>query len=356
MEEQDLRFFIEVQWALFENDSSLLEILTREIRRRGGLYIPFTGLKSANSPKTPTRPARKRKPVIQRKRAHKGFTICSKRPATRKRSDLSSTRVPKKAAPLRVVEEDIDGRQSSRIAGLAEREKDQELQTKPLMASDPMPRGHKKGLPPTRSRSGPGATERYRVKRDGVIHSKRRDQLKNNRRKKSPPQLMEGDATCSSTLEGNGKIAQESCETMRTSLGDCCAVSCRQETHSLPLPHLGNSISPDDSSLGPVSLEPCLCVSPPLPAVQGPGEVKQLVSSEPPLLPAENAIPESFGEVEDPLSTDVGVDNTLTDPRDAPPTNHFPIVKPPIPAYPPIWAQVIFTHILVYIYICSMLT
>jgi hypothetical protein len=342
---QDLHFFIDVQWALFENDPKVLEMLTREIRRRGGQYISLTGLKSATSLETLTGAAQKRKqlPIIQRKKAHQKHDISSRRPTMRNRSNLSSVGVSEKATLHDVIAQDTDEPQSPRNANQAVREKYQELRTKSLMRSTSMSRRRKMGLFAIRPRSARGVAGRHRAKKDGAFRSKKRDRLKNNRRKKSPPELMEGSATCLSTQEGNRDIAQESCETMCTPLGNYCG----QEIPSLPLSHLDTSTLLDDSFRGPASLELSLLVTPPLPAVQGPVEVRQLASSH--SLPAENALSERFGEVEDSLPTDVEVDNALTDPQAALPTNYFPIVKPPLPNYPPIWAQVIFTHILVYI-------
>ncbi|XP_006460754.1 hypothetical protein AGABI2DRAFT_117682 [Agaricus bisporus var. bisporus H97] len=335
VEKRDLRLFIDIQWALFDNDPDLLKMLTREISQRGGQYVSFTKPKSAASPKTPTRAIQKRKsPAVQRKKAHKRPDIVSvSRPMTRSRSDLRCAGVPDKATHHDDIAE-ASKRQSPRNATQAMREKDQGLVRKSLVRVTRVSgsKRRKMGMSSSPSLSARSVAGRHRAKTGGALRSKKR-QLKNQKCRRSSSQPMKGTPTFSSTQAPNGDIIREDCETTCEPLDNDYAVSSRQEEIPplpLPPPHLDTLIRLDGSSGGPLPVTPLIY------EIQNSVEVKQLTSS--PLLPAENITHKWLQEADD-YSIDVEIDKPHTDSQASLPINCLPTVKPPLPGNPPIWAQ-----------------
>ncbi|KAF7783026.1 hypothetical protein Agabi119p4_2402 [Agaricus bisporus var. burnettii] len=335
VEKRDLRLFIDIQWALFENDPDLLKMLTMEIRQRGGQYVSFTEPKSAASPKTPTGAIQKRKsPAVQRKKAHKRPVIVSvSRPTTRSRSDLWCAGVPDRATHHDDIAE-ASKRQSPRNATQAMREKDQGLERKSLVRVTRVSRFKRRrmGMSSSPSLSARSVAGRHRAKTDGALRSKKR-QLKNKKCRRSSSQPMKGTPTFSSTQAPNGDIIREDCEITCEPLDNDYAVSSRQEEIPplpLPPPHLDTLIRLDGSSGGPLPVTPLIR------EIQNSVEVKQLTSS--PLLPAENITHKWLQEADD-YSIDVEIDKPHTDSQASLPINCSPTVKPPLPGNPPIWAQ-----------------
>lgn len=329
-DDRALQFFVDIQWALFSKNDKVFEMLSRECRQRGAQYV---------SASVRLGPVKKRKAqTAPRKETQKRPKVDLMKKPTIVRAPAQSVAIaPLKATPGIAITKDVAKRRPAATQVRNTRAKLQKTVIKAGMVKALTFKRRQIDLSPAQPRSTRAGTRRHRAENaalGALRHKERKKRLKRKKEPKNhPPKPAKG-----------GPIVPLVVESHATPENGCPGLNNQQDPVLLPAPSAGTPRLLKDSNCEPLPREPpCLATSH-ISEIKDQGDVKPPIPS--PLLPRQSSsepVPNWLQEFTNESQLIRPIKSEYSQ-QAIPPVSCPPIVKAPLPDYPPIWAQVCFTR------------